>query len=237
MRPCRQARFGGQPRGLPAVARSTPGRARLACQAEARAKPVSAKAGINAAPQGFTSGVASLRGRGAGVARQPVPHGAAADPCAGRRRGSGAGDVSEGVSRGRQLRARHEPEGLVVHDSPQHRPEPRRAIAPATPCRSTARWSTGRRSCRRPAASSKRPKRGCCATRWRPSCRPRSTRCPTRFARRSGYVTWKSFPTPKSPRCSRFRSAPSCRASRAAAACCSERLNHLRPVGLAKEHA
>ena len=29
-------------------------------------------------------------------------------------------------------------------------------------------------------------------------------------------MTWKSFRTPKSPRCCRFRSAPSCRASRAA---------------------
>ena len=27
---------------------------------------------------------------------------------------------------------------------------------------------------------------------------------PERFARRSGYETWKSFPTPKSPRCCRF---------------------------------
>ena len=32
-----------------------------------------------------------------------------------------------------QLRAGHEPEGLVVHDSPQHRAQPAPAIAPATP--------------------------------------------------------------------------------------------------------
>src|SRR5438093_13176633 len=40
--------------------------------------------GIHGGSQGFTRGVASLRGRGAGVARQPVPRRAAADPCAGR---------------------------------------------------------------------------------------------------------------------------------------------------------
>ena len=51
-----------------------------------------------------------------------------------------------------------------------------------------------------------------------------------RFAKRSGYATWKSFRMPKSPRCCRCRSARSCRASRAAAACCSIRLHHLRPV-------
>ena len=64
MRACHEARFGGQPRGLPAVARSSPGARSLACQAEARAttregclaerEEASAKAGIDAALQGFT---------------------------------------------------------------------------------------------------------------------------------------------------------------------------------------
>ena len=44
-----------------------------------------------------------------------------------------------------------------------------------------------------------------CARRSRRSCRRRSTPCPTRSGRRSGYETWKSFRMPKSPRCSRFR--------------------------------
>jgi RNA polymerase sigma factor (sigma-70 family) len=41
-----------------------------------------------------------------------------------------------------------------------------------------------------------------------PICRPPSTHCLTPFARPSGYVTWRNFPTPKSPPCSRFPWAP-----------------------------
>src|ERR1700687_433061 len=54
--------------------------------------------GIDDTPPGFTSGVACVRGRGAGVARQLVPCGVAAHPHGGRRRGSGTGDLSEGVT-------------------------------------------------------------------------------------------------------------------------------------------
>ena len=74
-------------------------------------------------------------------------------------------------------------------------------------------------------ARAKRQKRCCCATRSRLICRPLSRLCRTPFARRSGYATWKSFPTPKLLRCLPFPSGRSCRASRAAAACCSIAFN------------
>ena len=144
-----------------------------------------------------------VRGRGAGVSRQPLSDRAAADAGAGRRGRSGAGDVSEGVSRRRPLRARHQPEGLAVHDPPQHGAEPR---ARSRPRRGDGRQRDGRSrggraAGRRRGAPSTRRRRCCCARRSPPSCRRRSTRCPTRSARRSGYATWKSFRTRKSPRC------------------------------------
>ena len=64
-----------------------------------------------------------VRARGAVVHRQPVRHGAAADPAAGRCRGPGPGHVSEGVPRVGAVPARHEPEGVAVHDPSQHVPQ------------------------------------------------------------------------------------------------------------------
>ena len=72
---------------------------------------------------------------------------------AGRRRGSGAGDLSEGVSSRRPLRAGDESEGLVVHDPPQHRPEPGPRSRARHGRRSTARPSSARPTRRPPAAS------------------------------------------------------------------------------------
>ena len=57
--------------------------------------------------------------------RQSVPYRAAADPRARGRRRSGAGDISEGVSRRRPFRAGNEPEGMVVHHPSQHGAKPR----------------------------------------------------------------------------------------------------------------
>ena len=122
----------------------------------------------------------------------------------GRRRRSGAGDLSQGVSRRRSVRARNQPEGLVVHDSPQHRPEP----GPRSRARHGGRRQRDRRPRRRRAAAGsslqrRRNARNAAAARdaRRPSSGRRSTRCRRRFVRPSGYETWKSFPTPKSPRC------------------------------------
>jgi hypothetical protein len=108
--------------GLPGRSANEPSGAKAGLPSRSATQAGSAKAGIDAAPQGFTRGVASLRGRGTGVARRPLPRGVTADPCAGRCGGFGAGDVSEGIPRGRELRTRHQHEGVVVHDSPQYRP-------------------------------------------------------------------------------------------------------------------
>ena len=116
--------------------------------------------------------------------RQPVSHGVTADAGAGRRRRSGAGDISQGVSRGRSVRARDEPEGLVVHHPPQHGAKPRaRSRARRGHLRQRDRRTRGRRAAgSAPAGPSRPPKRCCCARRSTRICRRRSTPCPTRSA-------------------------------------------------------
>ena len=90
-----------------------------------------------------------FRARGAGLPRQPVPDGPSAEPRPGRRGGSGAGHLSQGLSRRRSVRARDEPEGLVVHDSPQHGEEP----VPRSRAGHGRRRQRRRRSRRRRAAA------------------------------------------------------------------------------------
>ena len=59
-----------------------------------------------------------------------------------------------------------------------------------------------------------------CATRWSPTSRRRSMPCPRPSAKRSGCATWRSFPTPKSPKCSAFPWGRSCPESPGAVVCC-----------------
>ena len=102
------------------------------------------------------------------------------------------------------VRAGHEPQGMAVHDSPQHVPEP----APPRRAQSRGRGQRDGRAGRRPRWRRSRPPSSCSrATPSTPTCRRRSTRCRRRFARPSGCEMWKSFRMRRSPGSSACRSA------------------------------
>ena len=133
--------------------------------------------------------------RSAVVHRRAVRHGAAADAAAAGRGGPRSGHLPEGVPGLEAVRARHEPEGVAVHDPPQHVPEHAPARRPEPGRRQQRDRRTGRR--RRAGTSGRRSS---CSRERRSTAisRRRSTRCPKRSGRPSGCATSRSSRTPRS---------------------------------------
>ena len=95
----------------------------------------------------------------------------------------------------------------ILHNTARNRVRDR--MREAVTFDSDDRGPRGRRAARPSARAGSwtRRRRCCCARRSILISRRRSRRCPRRFVRPSGYATWKSFRTPKSPACWRFRPA------------------------------
>ncbi len=163
----------------------------------------------NVEPRGLGRRSATTSSSGCtGVTRRRVPVRAAAPALSARRRGRDADDVRPRLRRARRGSSVRNPKSVAADDRAQRMPAGTSGRRPAGSSRSSSTRRRSRRRTDEDASDGRRDPR-----------RARRARRST-SARRSSCASSRIGPTPRSPRCSAFRSPPSRRCSSARAARC-----------------